>query len=67
MIWVLEWDSGIGDFSLIIQLTNSEEGKGVRIFFFFFFRILFLYFNAFVAYILPYSLLFDPISGIKKY
>lgn len=36
MIWVLEWDSGIGDFSLIIQLTNSEEGKGVRIFFFFF-------------------------------
>lgn len=35
MIWVLEWDSGIGDFSLIIQLTNSEEGKGVRIFFFF--------------------------------
>lgn len=66
MIWVLEWDSGIGDFSLIIQLTNSEEGKGVRIFFFFL-GSYFSYFNAFVAYILPYSLLFDPISGIKKY
>lgn len=30
MIGVLEWDSGVGLCSLIIQLTNSKDGNGVR-------------------------------------